>query len=60
MLSGSAFVHIIDTVNLISLAIIDHKQGRLVPLLNKFHSYACIYSHMVSHAIAQKITIHEL
>ena len=38
----------------------NHKQGSLVPLLNKRCQYACVYSRMVSHAIAQKITIQPL
>ena len=33
---------------------IDHKQGPLVPLLSKHHSYAYVYAPMISHAIGQK------
>ena len=55
-----AFVHIIETTNLISLGINDHEQGPLVPLLSEHCCYACAYSPMVSHAVAQKITIQPL
>ena len=60
MLSSLAFVCIIETTNLISLGISDHKQETSVPLLSKHRSYACAYSPMVSHAVAQKITVQPL
>ena len=60
MLSNLPFGHIIETTNLINLGINQHKQDPLVPLLGKSHTYACIYAPMISHAIAQKITIQPL
>ena len=52
MLSNLAFVHVIDNQsNKPGYKLITNK-GPFVSLLNKCHSYACIYAHMVSHDTA--------